>query len=62
MNLQAAWHIEDTRPPEQWPDTGIIEFKDYSTRYRDGLELVLKNISLKIQSNEKIGICGRTGT
>lgn len=39
----------------------MIEFKDYSTRYREGLELVLKDVSFKINSTEKVGIVGRTG-
>ena len=38
-----------------------MDFKNYSTRYREGLDLVLKNISLDIKSHEKIGVVGRTG-
>lgn len=34
--------------PEGWPSKGEVEFKDYSTRYRPGLDLVLKNINIKI--------------
>jgi ATP-binding cassette subfamily C (CFTR/MRP) protein 1 len=30
-------------------------------RYRPGLELVLKNISMSIKAREKIGVVGRTG-
>jgi ATP-binding cassette subfamily C (CFTR/MRP) protein 1 len=30
-------------------------------RYREGLELVLKDTTFTIQSHEKIGIVGRTG-
>ena len=40
--------------PRDWPADGIIEFKNYSVRYRLGLELVLKNISCCIQSGEKV--------
>lgn len=53
--------IANRRPPVAWPARGEIEFKNYSTRYREGLDLVLKNISLDIKSNEKIGVVGRTG-
>ncbi|KAH8093747.1 metal resistance protein YCF1 [Cristinia sonorae] len=48
--------------PEEWPSKGEVEFKNYSTRYRPELDLVLKNISLNIRHKEKIGICGRTGS
>ena len=30
-------------------------------RYRDGLDLVIKNINANIKGGEKIGIVGRTG-
>ncbi|KAJ2692367.1 hypothetical protein H4R19_006167, partial [Coemansia spiralis] len=39
---EAAGVIEDHRPDEQWPAQGALEFKDYSVRYREGLDLVLK--------------------
>ena len=32
-----------------------------SARYREGLDLVLKNIDFTIKAGEKIGIVGRTG-
>lgn len=42
---------------------GSIEFKDVSFRYRkDAKESVLKEINLKIQSGETIGILGGTGS
>jgi len=40
---------------------GSIKFDDYSTRYREGLDLILKNITIEVKPNEKIGIVGRTG-
>lgn len=54
--------IPEHRPPTSaWPQKGCIEFSNYSTRYREGLPLILKNIDLKIEPKEKIGIVGRTG-
>ncbi|KAG0256041.1 hypothetical protein DFQ27_005933 [Actinomortierella ambigua] len=44
-----------------WPAKGSIEFVDYSTRYREGLDLVLRQVSFRIAAGEKIGIVGRTG-
>jgi ATP-binding cassette subfamily C (CFTR/MRP) protein 1 len=49
------------RPPISWPVKGAVEFHNYSTRYREGLDLVLKNINLSIKPREKIGVVGRTG-
>ena len=46
---------------EEWPQEGKIQFVHYKTTYRDGMEPVLNGINLIINSQEKIGICGRTG-
>ncbi|XP_055006083.1 ATP-binding cassette sub-family C member 3 isoform X2 [Boleophthalmus pectinirostris] len=58
---EAPWEIEDKKPPPDWPPHGNVQFKDYSVRYREGLDLVLKNLSLSVKGGEKIGIVGRTG-
>ncbi|KAJ2229222.1 hypothetical protein EV180_001607, partial [Coemansia sp. RSA 518] len=58
---EASKTIEDCRPAASWPDQGMVEFKDYSTRYREGLDLVLKGLSFRVQPNQKVGIVGRTG-
>ena len=49
------------RPRPSWPESGKIFLKNYSTRYRDGLDLVLQHIFCTIQPNEKVGVVGRTG-
>ena len=49
-------------PPSKWPEFGSIQFKQYSMRYREGLELVLKSVDANIKGGEKIGIVGRTGS
>lgn len=61
LQPEAPEVIEDYRPPVSWPAEGEVIFKDYSTRYRPELELVLKNINLSVKPHEKIGIVGRTG-
>uniref|UniRef100_A0A668V5I2 ATP-binding cassette, sub-family C (CFTR/MRP), member 3 n=1 Tax=Oreochromis aureus TaxID=47969 RepID=A0A668V5I2_OREAU len=58
---EAPWEVEDKKPPPEWPMQGNVEFNDYSVRYREGLDLVLKDITLKVKGGEKIGIVGRTG-
>jgi ABC-type multidrug transport system fused ATPase/permease subunit len=44
----------------QWKE-GSIVFKNYSTRYREGMDLVIKNVSVRVEGGEKVGIVGRTG-
>jgi ABC-type multidrug transport system fused ATPase/permease subunit len=39
----------------------VIEFKDVKLRYRRGLDLVLKGVSFRVGSKEKVGVLGRTG-
>ncbi|PHH83725.1 hypothetical protein CDD82_3799 [Ophiocordyceps australis] len=53
--------VPGNRPPVSWPAKGAVDFKNYSTRYREGLDLVLKDVNLDIKSHEKIGVVGRTG-
>ncbi|XP_051530363.1 ATP-binding cassette sub-family C member 3-like isoform X2 [Myxocyprinus asiaticus] len=58
---EAPWIVKDKQPPPDWPPEGNVQFMDYSVRYREGLDLVLRNLSLKVKGGEKIGIVGRTG-
>ncbi|KAG0196922.1 hypothetical protein BGX28_009619 [Mortierella sp. GBA30] len=53
--------IPDSKTDEAWPPQGEIVFQDYSTRYRDGLDLVLRNLSVTVKAGERVGIVGRTG-
>ncbi|CAL8146541.1 unnamed protein product [Orchesella dallaii] len=60
---EANWETKDPLPtPEKsWPQKGKIVFDTYQTRYRPGLDLVLRNLTCTINPGEKIGIVGRTG-
>ncbi|KAG0299954.1 Multidrug resistance-associated protein 1 [Dissophora globulifera] len=51
----------DIALPPSWRSQGRIQFYNYSTRYREGLDLVIKHIDLDIAPAEKVGIVGRTG-
>lgn len=52
---QAPWEVEDKKPPPEWPMEGNVEFHNYSVRYREGLDLVLRNLTLNINGGEKVG-------
>ena len=61
VEQEAKARIPETKPAANWPSRGIVEFIDYSTRYRDDLGLVLDGLTLKIDAGAKVGIVGRTG-
>ncbi|KAJ2489954.1 hypothetical protein IWW37_003584 [Coemansia sp. RSA 2050] len=61
LDAEAPEVKEDSRPERSWPEQGMVEFKNYSTRYREGLDLVLKDVSFAVKPCEKVGIVGRTG-
>ena len=44
-----------------WTYYPKIELKNFSLRYRPETEIVLNNISFKIEACQKIGVVGRTG-
>lgn len=56
---EAPWKTVQVDPT--WPQKGVVKFENLNVRYREGLDLVLKNIDFSINSQEKIGIVGRTG-
>ncbi|KAL3429940.1 P-loop containing nucleoside triphosphate hydrolase protein [Aspergillus tetrazonus] len=53
---------EHRQPPPDWPSNGELIVSDLSSHYRPGSKDVLRDVSLKIQPGEKLGICGRTGS
>ncbi|XP_012942425.1 multidrug resistance-associated protein 1 [Aplysia californica] len=59
---EASWvSSKDKKDSSHWPSEGKIEFLNYSTRYRPGLDLVLRGLTCTINPGEKVGIVGRTG-
>lgn len=52
----------DSQPPAVWPTQGAIEFRRFSVAYREGLPLVLKEISFSVEGGKKVALCGRTGS
>lgn len=58
--LQAPWEVEDKKPPPEWPVEGNVDFQGYSVRYREGLDLVLKRLTLSVKGGEKVRRAGVT--
>ncbi|KAL5473787.1 hypothetical protein EMCRGX_G028343 [Ephydatia muelleri] len=61
VETEAPAIIASHRPPDGWPTAGEVRFERYSTRYREGMDLVLRDISVTVPGGTKIGIVGRTG-
>jgi ATP-binding cassette, subfamily C (CFTR/MRP), member 1 len=47
--------------PPFWPSAGAIRFDHVDFAYRQGLPLVLKELSFTVKPSEKVAIVGRTG-
>lgn len=47
--------------PPGWPDAGAIVFDGVEMRYRPGLPLVLRGLSMRVAAGERVAIVGRTG-
>ncbi|XP_067676731.1 multidrug resistance-associated protein 1-like isoform X1 [Haliotis asinina] len=61
LQTEADAVLPDSRPPADWPQNGTVHLNNYRTRYRDGLDLVLKGITCTVNGGQKVGIVGRTG-
>lgn len=58
---EAPWELPNKNVSNSWPESGAVEFRNYSVRYRPGLDLVLRGVNFNVNGGEKIGIVGRTG-
>lgn len=61
LPTEAPEIVSSQRPAQDWPAEGRITYKNYSTKYRPNLDLVLKDVDISIKPREKVGIVGRTG-
>ena len=52
---QAPAIVDTNRPPDGWPSHGDVKFDHYSTRYREGLDLVIKDIGVEVVGGTKVG-------
>ncbi|XP_032125532.1 multidrug resistance-associated protein 1 isoform X5 [Sapajus apella] len=51
---EAPWQIQETAPPNSWPQVGRVEFRNYCLRYREDLDFVLRHINVTINGGEKL--------
>ena len=51
----------NTVPSQEWPSSGLVEYRAVSARYAAHLDPVLRGISFRVQPLERVGIVGRTG-
>ncbi|XP_053473507.1 multidrug resistance-associated protein 1 isoform X2 [Ictalurus furcatus] len=58
---EAEWRLEKSSLPAGWPTSGHIEIRNFGLRYRQDLELAVRDIDVTIEGGEKVGIVGRTG-
>ncbi|XP_073978211.1 ATP-binding cassette sub-family C member 5-like isoform X2 [Rhodnius prolixus] len=58
---QEGGHGPKGIPPDAWPETGTIRFRNVKLKYRPGLPLALNDVTFSIGPAEKIGVVGRTG-
>ena len=73
MSVVRLYEYIDNNPSEKsfeekipddanWPSDGNCSIDNVSFRYRPELPLVLKNLKFDVQSKQKIGVVGRTGS
>ncbi|KAJ7172815.1 hypothetical protein C8R43DRAFT_1208856 [Mycena crocata] len=53
---------EAGKPPAHWPSSGELVVEKLSARYSPDGPKVLKDISFRVNSGERVGIVGRTGS
>ena len=58
ISKKKIYSLED----KSWPNEGNVIYENYSMKYRPNCDLALKDINININSKEKIGIVGRTGS
>ena len=56
ITTEASSIIPTQRPPRSWPSVGHVKFDHYSTRYREGLDLVLKDVNIDIPGGAKVDL------
>ena len=53
LNVEAA-PVLAHRPSAGWPEQGTVVVEDYATRYREGMDLVIRGVNARIRAREKV--------
>ncbi|GAA5854514.1 hypothetical protein JCM9279_000825 [Rhodotorula babjevae] len=61
LEPEAPLEVPANKPSPDWPQQGVIRFEHVKARYREDLDLVLRDVNFEIKAGEKVGVCGRTG-
>ncbi|CAK4629980.1 unnamed protein product [Aphanomyces euteiches] len=54
LDTEGKTQEESATVPKEWPVDGNVSFESYSMRYRDHLDLVLRDVSFVVNGGEKI--------
>lgn len=60
-SIESEAPLELPNAPSPWPSAGCVRLDNVELRYRPGLPLALKGLSLDIMGGELMGVVGRTG-
>lgn len=61
---EAPWTVpeEDAKIPKTWPSEAKLKLRNVHMQYRPDLEPAIKGVSIDVESQEKLGVVGRTGS
>ncbi|UYV65680.1 ABCC6 [Cordylochernes scorpioides] len=63
--VQDPWQLEEDAlalGDVEWPERGEIQFEGLTARHRPEADPALRQVSVSIESKEKVGLVGRTGS
>ena len=56
---EAPWVFPTNRPGRDWPERGEVEFSNFGLRYREGLDLVIRDINVTVGQKEDLSCEGK---
>ena len=59
---EAPLELSQDKNLKHWPAQGRVQLSDLSVRYRSDLPIALSGVSFDVESGERVGIVGRTGS